>query len=43
MRHADRFANHPRMAPQVKNFTRLAPEERAAIRARADAIRRANA
>jgi deoxyribodipyrimidine photolyase-related protein len=43
MRHADRFANHPRMAPQVKNLTRLAPEERAAIRARAEAIRRANA
>jgi len=43
MRHADRFANHPRMAPQVKNLTRLPPEERAAIRARADAIRRANA
>jgi deoxyribodipyrimidine photolyase-related protein len=40
MRHAERFASHPRMALQVRNLARLSAEERAAIRARADAIRR---
>jgi deoxyribodipyrimidine photolyase-related protein len=42
MRHAERFASHPRMALQVKNLARLPTEERRAIRAGADAIRRAN-
>ena len=40
LRHEARFAKHPRMALQVKNLARLAAPERAAIGARADAIRR---
>ncbi len=40
MRHETRFASHPRMALQVKNLARIAPAERAAIAARAAAVRR---
>ena len=40
LRHADRFAGHPRMALQVKNLARLDEKERAAIVARAAAVRR---
>ncbi len=40
MRHEARFARHPRMALQVKNLARIAEPERAAIRGRAQAIRR---
>jgi len=40
LRHEARFARHPRMALQVKNVARLDAGERAAITARADAIRR---
>jgi deoxyribodipyrimidine photolyase-related protein len=39
-RHEARLAKNPRMALQVKNLARLAAPERAAIAARADAIRR---
>ena len=39
-RHEARFARHPRMALQVKNLARLPAAERAAIAARADALRR---
>lgn len=39
LRHERRFAANPRMALQVKNAARLSPPERAAVRARADAIR----
>jgi deoxyribodipyrimidine photolyase-related protein len=39
-RHEARFASHPRMALQVKNLQRIAPEERLAISERAAAIRR---
>jgi len=39
-RHEALLANHPRMALQVKNLARLSPAERAAVRQRADAIRR---
>jgi deoxyribodipyrimidine photolyase-related protein len=38
-RHEALLARHPRMALQVKNLARIAPDERAAIRARADALR----
>ena len=38
-RHEARLAHNPRMALQVKNLARIAPAERAAIAARADAIR----
>ncbi len=38
-RHEQRFARHPRMALQVKNLARITDEERAAIGARAGAIR----
>jgi deoxyribodipyrimidine photolyase-related protein len=38
-RHADRLANNPRMALQVKNLARIAPAEMAAVRQRADAVR----
>ena len=34
-RHEHRFANHPRLALQVKNLQRKTPEDRAAIRAQA--------
>jgi deoxyribodipyrimidine photolyase-related protein len=37
--HEARFAGHPRLALQVKNLARLAPPERAAVQARAAAIR----
>ncbi len=40
LRHERRFAGHPRLALQVKNLARLDAPERAAVRARADAIRR---
>lgn len=40
LRHAKRFAGHPRMALQVKNLARLDDAERAAIVARAHAVRR---
>ena len=40
LRHERRFASHPRMALQVKNVARLDDTERAAIRARAAAVRR---
>jgi deoxyribodipyrimidine photolyase-related protein len=40
-RHEARFAQHPRLALQVKNVRRLAAAERAAIRERAAAIRAA--
>jgi deoxyribodipyrimidine photolyase-related protein len=39
-RHEARFAAHPRMALQVKNLQRIAPDERLAISERAAAIRR---
>ncbi|RVT51475.1 cryptochrome/photolyase family protein [Rubrivivax albus] len=39
-RHEARFARHPRMALQVKNLARVPAPERAAIAARADALRR---
>lgn len=38
-RHQARFAAHPRMALQVKNLARLAPDDLRAIRERAAAIR----
>jgi len=37
-RHRERFADHPRLALQVRNLERLAPAERAAIAARAAAL-----
>ena len=37
-RHRERFADHPRLALQVRNLERLAPEERAAIASRAAAL-----
>jgi deoxyribodipyrimidine photolyase-related protein len=40
LRHAERFAAHPRMALQVKNLAALDAPERAAITARAEALRR---
>jgi deoxyribodipyrimidine photolyase-related protein len=40
LRHEPLLARNQRMALQVKNLVRLKPAERAAIRARADAIRR---
>jgi len=40
LRHEARFAGHPRMALQVKNLARLGDAERAAIVARAAAVRR---
>jgi deoxyribodipyrimidine photolyase-related protein len=40
LRHEARFAAHPRMALQVKNAQRLAPDERAAVAQRAAAVRR---
>ena len=40
MRHETRLAAHPRMALQVRNLGRLTEAEKAAIRARADDIRR---
>ncbi len=40
MRHEQRLAANPRMALQVKNLARLAAPERAAVAARAAAIRR---
>lgn len=39
-RHEERFARHPRMALQVKNLARIPDDERAAIAAKAAAIRR---
>ena len=39
-RHEARFARHPRMALQVKNLARVPASERAAIAARAEALRR---
>ncbi len=39
-RHAARLAKNPRMALQVKNLARIAPDEMQAIRERAAAIRR---
>jgi deoxyribodipyrimidine photolyase-related protein len=39
LRHELRFADHPRMALQVKNLQRIGEEERAAIRERVIAIR----
>ncbi|MBT9494339.1 MAG: cryptochrome/photolyase family protein [Paucibacter sp.] len=41
MRHEPAMAKNPRMALQVKNLARLSDDERLAVRARADAIRRA--
>ena len=38
-RHGARFGRHPRMLQQVRNFERLAPDERQAIADRAAAIR----
>ena len=40
-RHAQRFADHPRLRAQVQNLARLSDAERGAIALRADAIRRA--
>jgi deoxyribodipyrimidine photolyase-related protein len=40
-RHRERFARHPRLALQVRNLDRLPDGERAAIAARAAALRRA--
>ena len=40
MRHRQRLATHPRMALQVRNLDRLTEAEKAAIRTRADDIRR---
>ena len=37
--HEERFARHPRMALQVRNLARKSNEERAAILARAEAVR----
>jgi deoxyribodipyrimidine photolyase-related protein len=39
-RHRERFARHPRLALQVRNLDRLSDEERAAIAARSDELRR---
>ena len=39
LRHADRFAAHPRLAQQVRNAARLDPAERAAIQAQALKLR----
>jgi deoxyribodipyrimidine photolyase-related protein len=39
-RHEKRLAANPRMALQVKNLQRIGPDERAAIRERAAALRR---
>ena len=39
LRHEVRFAGHPRLALQVKNLARLAPEEREEIKARAEDLR----
>lgn len=39
MRHEDRFAGHHRMALQVRNLQRKAPEARTAIAERAEAVR----
>jgi deoxyribodipyrimidine photolyase-related protein len=39
IRHEGRFAAHPRLALQVKNLARLAPDERRAIEARASEVR----
>jgi deoxyribodipyrimidine photolyase-related protein len=41
LRHSARFADHPRMALQVKNLQRIGEPERQAIRDRAAQIRRA--
>ena len=38
LKHHERFADHPRLAPQIRNLDRLGAEERHAIAARADAI-----
>lgn len=38
-RHAQRFASHPRLAPQIRNLERIDAGERAAIAARAQQIR----
>ncbi len=40
MRHEERLARNPRMALQVKNVARLSSDQKAAVVARADAIRR---
>ena len=40
MRHEARFANHPRMALQVKNLTRLSDAQKRAVAERAGALRR---
>lgn len=40
-RHQERLAGNMRMRPQVRNLERIAPEERAAIRVRSEAIRAA--
>jgi len=42
-RHAQRFAEHPRLRAQVQNLARLSDAERGAIALRADAIRRGEA
>ncbi|RFP77338.1 cryptochrome/photolyase family protein [Hydrogenophaga borbori] len=39
VRHAARFAAHPRLAPQLRHLDRIGPEERAAIAARAAWVR----
>lgn len=39
LRHADRFAAHPRLAQQVRNAARLDPAERAAIQVQALKLR----
>jgi deoxyribodipyrimidine photolyase-related protein len=39
IRHGSRFANHPRLALQVKNLARIDPQERSAILARAVEVR----
>lgn len=38
-RHRERFARHPRMAMMIRNLDRIPTEERAEIRAQADAFR----
>jgi deoxyribodipyrimidine photolyase-related protein len=40
-RHEARFANHPRMALQVRNLRRLSPTARESIRTRATELRQA--
>ena len=42
LRHAARFARHPRLAPQLRHLDRLDAAERTRIRARADAWRAAD-